>query len=198
MLPMSRVCEWQTVTVAFACLSFCTRSAAIGFPDNISPPKHHHLRPSIFTPLRISNSCTPAGVHATNPLVSPSSNFPYSADETHQHLSPEDRLINCRCESICRGIGACTKIPCTLPVGVQLTGSPAATPLRVVASGRTFVSDESPASCRPLLHPHINLRSGILPHPHKTSAPPRIPRRLKAATAAPSRNGFLRRSRDRR
>src|SRR5438094_756857 len=72
----SRVCEWQRVTVALACLAFWIRMAAIGLPTMLPRPSTTTSAPSILTCERMSNSCTPAGVQGRKPEVSPSISLP--------------------------------------------------------------------------------------------------------------------------
>ncbi len=57
----SRVREWQTVTVASACI----RRSAMGFPTMSLRPSTTALRPATSIPLRLSISMIPAGVHGT-------------------------------------------------------------------------------------------------------------------------------------
>ena len=75
-VAMSREREWQTVTVALACLDFWMRIDAIGLPTMSPRPRITTSAPSVLTPLRMSNCWTPAGVQGANPLGSPSINFP--------------------------------------------------------------------------------------------------------------------------
>ena len=60
---MSRVAEWQIVTVAFALRPFWHSIAAIGLPTMLPRPRITTSAPSVFTFERTSNSRTPAGVH---------------------------------------------------------------------------------------------------------------------------------------
>ena len=73
---MSRVAEWQMVTVLFAALPFWHSIAAIGLPTMLPRPRMTTSAPSVFTPERTSNSTTPAGVQGRKPVASPSMSLP--------------------------------------------------------------------------------------------------------------------------
>jgi len=73
---MSRVAEWQIVTVLFAPLPFWQSIAAMGLPTMLPRPRMTTSAPAVFTPERTSNSTTPAGVQGLKPVLSPSISLP--------------------------------------------------------------------------------------------------------------------------
>ena len=73
---MSRVAEWQMVTVALAPRAFWQSIAAMGLPTMLPRPRMTTSAPSVRTPERTSNSTTPAGVQGLKPVSSPSMSLP--------------------------------------------------------------------------------------------------------------------------
>ena len=106
---MSRVREWQTVTVASI---FC-RSAATGMPTMFDRPTTTAALPRHSTPDRVSSSAHPAGVHATADGSSPPRRHrlpTFSAAKPSASLSTEIRFSTAA-SLTCDGSGSCTRMP---------------------------------------------------------------------------------------
>ena len=174
----SRVREWQTVTVASACIS----SSAIGLPTISLRPSTTARRPASSTPLRASSCITPAGVQGTKRARFCSSRPTFTGWKPSTSFSGRT-ASSTRCASTCAGSGSCTRMPWISGRRFRLSTAASTClgrgarrkPLRLVQQPQLLAAAG--------LAPHVDRRGRVVAHEQRAEARAARPRAASAASS---------------